>query len=573
MLRESTILDDTFEPYEEPTDLRAIKVKQSLNSQKKYYPLLFSSAEYTDSTSDIINTVGRTNNTFIYPYSGWVYARGGFCAGTAISSTEGKRTWMSNSGITMNNYLGTFEGTAVAPYERNVLKSYSGKCPSNNGQLITLDSGGLTIVGGGESAQNLASLIANDQTAANPARLDINNSQSASGKETTSFMGESEHLILSSDSNIYFATNCNTVGNRVAVCLDNNRIFYPMTNNSGKIGSSSYRWQYGYFGQVYGTGDSGKWRVARDNASFINSTPPNANVYAPAIDLKTTNGDWSIGALGSEENLYFAYIADSIYSGTADTARKYRLYAPSTPDSNTYDILHTGNLQTYTIPNVTSIGTLPSLVTKDTTFYPVTSSTTTASKIVSKDTTIYPVTSSTTTASKVVAKDTTFYPVTSSTTTASKVVVKNTTIYPVTSSTTTATKVTLGTSISADDITSWDVGILPSFTVSKGVLTLDSGSLPSLSYTARSIPNVTGNTDVTVPILSSSVTVKGISTNTDVTVPILSSSITIKEINTNTDVTVPILSSSVTISGVSTWSAGTLPSLGTAISVVGLSSI
>jgi hypothetical protein len=138
-------------------------------------------------------------------------------------------------------------------------------------------------------------------------------------------------------------------------------------------------------------------------------------------------------------------------------------------------------------------------------------------------------------------KSTTIYPVKSTTTTASKIVSKDTTIYPVTSSTTTATKTTLGTAIAADDITSWNAGTLPSFTVSKGVLTLNSGTSPSLSYTARSIPNVTGNTNVTVPILSSS--------------------ITIKEISTNTDIAVPILSSSVTISEVSTWSAGTLPSV------------
>jgi hypothetical protein len=173
MLRESTILDDTFEPYQEPTDLRTIKVKQSLNVQKKYYPLLFSSAEYSDSTSDIIDAVGRTNNTFIYPYSGWVYADGGFCAGTAISPTEGKRIYLNSNGIYANNYL---DGYSVAPYERAIIKAWSGKHTSANGLLLTVDSGGLTIVGGGESAQNLASLIADDQTVESPARLDINNS-------------------------------------------------------------------------------------------------------------------------------------------------------------------------------------------------------------------------------------------------------------------------------------------------------------------------------------------------------------------------------------------------------------
>lgn len=50
---------------------------------------------------------------------------------------------------------------------------------------------------------------------------------------------------------------------------------------------------------------------------------------------------------------------------------------------------------------------------------------------------------------------------------------------------------TLGTAIAADDITAWDAGSLPSASVENEVLTLTFGSLPSLSYTARSIPNVT----------------------------------------------------------------------------------
>ena len=51
---------------------------------------------------------------------------------------------------------------------------------------------------------------------------------------------------------------------------------------------------------------------------------------------------------------------------------------------------------------------------------------------------------------------------------------------------------TLGTAIAADDITAWSAGMAASASVSKGVLTITNGTAPSLSYTARSIPNVTG---------------------------------------------------------------------------------
>lgn len=50
---------------------------------------------------------------------------------------------------------------------------------------------------------------------------------------------------------------------------------------------------------------------------------------------------------------------------------------------------------------------------------------------------------------------------------------------------------TLGTAISADDITAWSANTPTSCAISQGVLTFTAGSAASLSYTSRSIPNVT----------------------------------------------------------------------------------
>lgn len=50
---------------------------------------------------------------------------------------------------------------------------------------------------------------------------------------------------------------------------------------------------------------------------------------------------------------------------------------------------------------------------------------------------------------------------------------------------------TLGTAIPADDITSWSAGSTSSIAVASGVLTFTQGTVPSLGYTAKSIPNVT----------------------------------------------------------------------------------
>ena len=48
-----------------------------------------------------------------------------------------------------------------------------------------------------------------------------------------------------------------------------------------------------------------------------------------------------------------------------------------------------------------------------------------------------------------------------------------------------------GTDIDADEIDSWNAGTLPSASVDdQEVLTLTFGSLPSLSYTEKSIPNI-----------------------------------------------------------------------------------
>jgi len=69
----------------------------------------------------------------------------------------------------------------------------------------------------------------------------------------------------------------------------------------------------------------------------------------------------------------------------------------------------------------------------------------------------------------------------------------------VTPTTDTVGSAAAGTAIAADDITAWSAGTLPSATVTGEVLEISFGSLPSLSYTARTIPNisVTSKTVVT----------------------------------------------------------------------------
>lgn len=73
-----------------------------------------------------------------------------------------------------------------------------------------------------------------------------------------------------------------------------------------------------------------------------------------------------------------------------------------------------------------------------------------------------------------------------------------------------ASKVTLGTALAASKVTATDVNVSYLGTSSETTPSWDAGSLPSLTYTAKSIPNVTGNTTVTIPNVTGA---------TDVTVP------------------------------------------------------
>ena len=91
-----------------------------------------------------------------------------------------------------------------------------------SGNGISIGGGGVTVIGAGESSQNLT-------PAANE-----------------------ESLYLTSDGSIKFYTYCDTIGNKRGVILDTSRNFYPDANNSGSIGTSSNKWASMYATTFYG---------------------------------------------------------------------------------------------------------------------------------------------------------------------------------------------------------------------------------------------------------------------------------------------------------------------------------
>lgn len=154
------------------------------------------------------------------------------------------------------------------------LKVYGGDV---NGLGISVGAGGATIVGSGESAKALESIL--------PA--------------TT------EQLYLASDNDIAFITNCQTIGNRVSVNLSASREFYPNVNNTGTLGTSSYKWNNVYAttftGNLSGTASKA---TADANGNTITSTYARLDGGNDYITVTTSGSNTTGYRLILEQTLY-----------------------------------------------------------------------------------------------------------------------------------------------------------------------------------------------------------------------------------------------------------------------------
>ncbi len=234
------------------------KVTQSVSTTSNYRPVMLGHTNTTvvdDLATTVTNQVYATTNLFHKPSSGYLYS-------TAFS-TAGYLTGAGAQLVTEGLYLKAYKVQAddsVLNYGRYAIRTYPGKttvnpsstAPNGAGMLVTVESGGLMIVGSGESAKNLADLISDDQSDANTSRTRLD----VGGTLNTAFSGDTEQLILSSDTNIYFLTNCNTIADRTPVVLNTSSSFYPGTSGTGSIGTSSYRWNTAYINTIYENGTS-----------------------------------------------------------------------------------------------------------------------------------------------------------------------------------------------------------------------------------------------------------------------------------------------------------------------------
>lgn len=150
-----------------------------------------------------------------------------------------------------------------------------------NGAMYTGPySGGLTIIGAGESASSLRTLILSDDGMPIP-------------DQSTNFTPMSEQLILSSDSNIYFMTNCNTVANRKAVVLTSGLSFAPTVANTGNIGTPTYIWNNMYATYFHGALD-GNASSATKITSTVTDPTTATQYWVPFHDTGGTTGAKSL---------------------------------------------------------------------------------------------------------------------------------------------------------------------------------------------------------------------------------------------------------------------------------------
>lgn len=220
---------------------------QSNTTTGNYRPIIMGTTATNDTTKLNATITGQgfvSNSLFVKPSDGYLYAN-------VLSTTS----YLNDTGAQLAQYglyAKSYKEAALPAggdysYSGYVIRVHDGKAADNAGMLLTIGSGGLTMVGGGESATNLSTLISDDQRDSNASRTRLN----VGGTLNTAFQGSNEQLILSSDYDIYFLTNCNTIANRKPVVLNSSSQFYPGTTLTGSIGTSSYYWNDAYFNNLY----------------------------------------------------------------------------------------------------------------------------------------------------------------------------------------------------------------------------------------------------------------------------------------------------------------------------------
>ena len=185
-----------------------------------------------------------------------------------INNNGNKEIYLVNQTSTADDkYIGISarikDTTTGKSYGRSILKAYQDHQADPYGLNLVMDSGGNTIIGGGESAQAMYGVMTATQK--------IN-----------------EFLFLLADGNIYLEANANTIANRQGFVLTASGKLLPVkaeavTNNFGDIGESSHKlaniWTYKINGQDVINSESIAPALAKVGKSILPSWSYTSNTY------------------------------------------------------------------------------------------------------------------------------------------------------------------------------------------------------------------------------------------------------------------------------------------------------
>ena len=174
-----------------------------------------------------------------------------------------------------------------------------------NGDALLISAGGLTVIGGGESPQSFYNLGTLSPSA--------------------------EQLYLTSDQDIVFLVNCQTIANRIGVNFSRSGYFSPLTDNTVYLGSPSFRYTEVHAIAFKGRADSA---TTLANQRTINGTNFNgsANIttanWGTARNITIANSDGSGAGTAISVNgsgnaaLRLPATIKAALTGNADTASK-----------------------------------------------------------------------------------------------------------------------------------------------------------------------------------------------------------------------------------------------------------
>ena len=179
-------------------------------------------------------------------------------------------------------YFRSYRAGTSQNYAAYGIRTYDGKANANNGMLLTVGGGGLTVIGSGEAPENIANLIADDQSTASPTKFYPVESETDVGP----YNGSDEELIIASDQNIFLLTYCNNMENRGGWRVSWEHHLLPLQTAHSTIGNTTY-----YVKNIYTN------ELVAATSTTSRSTNIRYNLGVVCKPSNATTGGWTMGLI------------------------------------------------------------------------------------------------------------------------------------------------------------------------------------------------------------------------------------------------------------------------------------